>query len=82
MTLIGEQRSSSFGLQFRLNFHRTWMYIVRNPLALMALFGLSLFMALLISSIYNGLGAKELDFTSGKDTMMSWLGLVFFVGID
>lgn len=82
MTLIGEQRSSTFWLQFRLIFHRTLIYIIRNPRGLIALLGLSTFMAFLISSIYHDIGSKELDFLEGKSTMMSWIGLTFFCAVD
>ena len=84
--MIGEMRSAPFITQFTLQFHRTFLYIVRNPRTLYGLFGLSLFMAFLMSSIYHGIGAKNLDFFGTKEintaTTMSWLGFVFFSSID
>lgn len=65
---------------------RTVIYICRNPRAIYGLFGLSLFMAFLISSVYHDIGAKELDLFVKKEVntavTMSWLGYVFFSSVD
>eukprot|EP00347_Sterkiella_histriomuscorum_P020203 403338701 len=86
ITMIGLQRQASFWIQFKLQFLRTLIYIKRNPRAIYGLFGLSLFMAFLISSVYHDIGSKELDLFIKKEVntsiTMSWLGFVFFSSID
>jgi ATP-binding cassette subfamily G (WHITE) protein 1 len=86
VTMIGQQRQASFWLQFKLLFNRNMVFIVRNPLALYALLGISIFMAMLVSAIYHGVAGKRFSIEEGASynfqIMTEWIGLIFFLAMD
>ena len=57
---MGEHRNSSFFKQWKMLALRGQQYAYRNPFSLTALLGMSLFASLIISSIFNGVGAERL----------------------
>ena len=87
---MGLTRKTSWCRSFCLLWVRGQQYSLRNPFALWALFGMSIFVCLIIRSILGGVGNErfittpfDLDFINHtKRVQMDYLGAVFYVATD
>lgn len=72
---------------------RAQQYSIRNPMSLKALFGMSLFGAFMICSVFGGVGAErivinpidpfnEKDMAHNRQVQADYSGTVFYVATD